>query len=58
MKQSEQTHVSSRCPKCGSYIDHYSMTCIGCFVNYDPNHPQNASKKDGLKENDHDPKHL
>ena len=58
MKQSEQIHVSSTCPKCGGYIDSYSLTCIGCFTIYDLNHPQNAGKEDGLKEKELDSKHL
>lgn len=56
MKQSEQKNISSSCPKCGGYIDHYSMTCISCFENYDPNHPKNFGGMDSVKVKEADSK--
>ena len=58
MQQTEQKNISSTCQKCGGYVDHYSLTCIDCWTIYDPNHPQNTSKKDVLEKIESNPTHM
>jgi hypothetical protein len=47
MNELEKVSNSSRCQKCGGYVDHISMTCIMCKSGFQPDQRYGH---DGLRE--------
>jgi len=48
MSELEKKKVSSRCTKCGGYVDHVAMACIMCGTNSQPYLPKSHKNKDNI----------